>query len=367
MKPAIFTSRPLRAVGAVLASWILIRTGLVWGSAPVAASVDPQPVLWPPTPAGEGRYDPVATAALPAAPPAAPPIAPLAASSPGAAIQIAHRAPLRLSVHRMQIAGAVPRPAAISQTTVPGEPGTGKLGTGLPGMDMPGPSANTASIGPTALPVRGPHPVQNRFQIAGWALVRDGSAPNAVAPGGVLGGSQVGARAWFAPGNTGLAVTARVSASLGNRASSEAAVGFGYRKGAFGVIAEERFALDRKGGARPSVTAFGGVSDVRLPGRLRLDGYAQAGFVGLKSPVGFIDGAVRIERPLAGRTVRLSVGAGAWGGAQPGRARFDIGPQIVARLPALGGTVRIAGEWRIRAAGNADPGSGPALSIGIDL
>jgi hypothetical protein len=141
----------------------------------------------------------------------------------------------------------------------------------------------------------------------------------------------------------------------------------GFKRGAFGLIVEERFSLDAGGRARPSVTAFGGISEVRLVGKLRLDAYAQAGVVGLRHRVGFADGAVRVEHPLIARPLRLSLGAGAWGGAQPGLARLDVGPQIVTRLPVLGGNLRIAGEWRFRVGGNAAPGSGPALSIGADF
>jgi hypothetical protein len=208
---------------------------------------------------------------------------------------------------------------------------------------------------------------RDRFQLSGWALVRDAATPGGLTPGGVLGGSQIGARGWIEPGPPGLAITARVSSPLGSRTGSEASLGVGFRKGQFGVIVEERFSLDAGGSARPSVTAFGGVSDVRLPGKLKLDGYAQAGVVGLKNRIGFADGAVRVERPIADGTVKLSVGAGVWGGAQPCLARVDVGPQLVARLPVIGGTVRIAGEWRFRVAGHADPGSGPVLSVGADF
>jgi len=212
-----------------------------------------------------------------------------------------------------------------------------------------------------------PSITRNRFQISVWSLVRNASSSGSLVPGGTLGGSQIGARGWFEPGPKGIALTARISSPLASRNGSEASIGVGVRKENFGLILEERFSLDAGGRARPSVTAFGGVSEVRLRGQLRLDAYAQAGVVGLRNRVGFADGAVRIEHPLVGKNARLSVGAGAWGGAQPGLSRIDIGPQVVARLPVLGGNLRIAGEWRFRVGGNADPGSGPTLSIGADF
>ncbi len=210
-------------------------------------------------------------------------------------------------------------------------------------------------------------PRRDRFQLSAWALIRDAAVSRGLVPGGTLGGSQIGARGWFEPGPEGLALTARVSSPLASRYGSEASVGLGIRKGNFGVILEERLPLDAASSPRPSLTAFGGVSDVRLRGKLRLDAYAQAGVVGLQKHMAFADGSMRIEHPLVGKATRLSAGAGVWGGAQTGVTRLDVGPQIVARLPVAGGALRAAGEWRFRVAGNADPGSGPALSIGMDF
>jgi hypothetical protein len=56
----------------------------------------------------------------------------------------------------------------------------------------------------------------------------------------------------------------------------------------------------------------------------------------------------------------VEVGAGAWGGAQPGAARLDMGPQASFRIPVGRTGIRASAEWRFRVAGDAEPGSGPA-------
>jgi hypothetical protein len=161
-----------------------------------------------------------------------------------------------------------------------------------------------------------------------------------------------------------LALTGRLSSALSAR-QGEASVGVALRRGPFAVLAERRVALDSGGRNDWSVTAVAGVSDVRLPLDLRLDGYAQAGIVGRD---GFAYGALRVERAVLGAgNSRLSVGAGTWGSIQPGVARLDVGPQIVARTMLAGRAMRVSAEWRQRVAGNAAPGSGPVVTLGADF
>lgn len=110
-----------------------------------------------------------------------------------------------------------------------------------------------------------------------------------------------------------------------------------------------------------------GVDDLRLPKGALLSGYLQAGVVGLNSRDGFVDGSARIEKPLLhiGKA-RFRLGAGVWGAVQPGVSRLDVGPSLASTF-RLGRTgVRVSGEWRQRVAGKALPGSGPALTVGVD-
>lgn len=233
---------------------------------------------------------------------------------------------------------------------------------------LPGPRTVEERSGPEALPPLLSHFTTKRFSGSAWALARSTGAGPGLANGGQLGGSQIGARLFYAPGPKALALTARVSAPLASPGGKEASVGIALRGKAVGLIVEQRFALDSGGRDAPSVTVYGGISDVPLGGGIRLDGYAQAGIVGIRHPAGFVDGAIRVEKTVLEQgKARLSAGAALSGGAQPGVARLDVGPQIVARVPVGGTAVRISAEWRQRIAGNAAPGSGPAVTVGFDF
>jgi hypothetical protein len=100
-----------------------------------------------------------------------------------------------------------------------------------------------------------------------------------------------------------------------------------------------------------------------LRGRARIEAYGQAGLVGVDKPDLFADGAIRASTPLG----PVEAGAGAWGGAQPGAARFDIGPQASIRLPIGRTAIRASAEWRFRVAGDAAPDSGPAFTLSTDF
>lgn len=115
---------------------------------------------------------------------------------------------------------------------------------------------------------------------------------------------------------------------------------------------------------RPAAYAVTEFPPLKLPLGMRAEAYAQGGYVGGAFATAFVDGQARVERPLAriGET-ELSAGAGAWGGAQKGAARLDVGPTAAVsfRLGAARG--RIAADYRLRVAGDAEPSSGPALTL----
>ena len=223
--------------------------------------------------------------------------------------------------------------------------------------------STAANIDP--LPAFSVGPGSNRFSGSAFMLIRDGGGAT-LAPGGLLGGNQAGFRLFYEPGPRGVFATVRVSAPSSSIPGKELAIGAGIRGRNAGLIVEQRLALDSGQPSDLAAIAYGGVYDVPVAAGFKFDGYAQAGIVGVRRQALFIDGAARFERPVAqGPGWRLGVGAGAWGGAQPGVARLDIGPQVVARIAA--GTIRIGGEWRFRVAGDASPASGPALTVGMDF
>ena len=211
-------------------------------------------------------------------------------------------------------------------------------------------------------------PSPGRFSISAWGLLRSDASPG-LAGAGQLGGSQVGLRARYRL-LEGVHIAARLSAPVGSRRGKEAALALDFaplRSVPITFTIERRLALDKGGRDAFGAGAFGGF-DRQVAPRTRIDGYAQAGVVGLRSRDAYVDGAMRMEGELSYlRGIRVGVGAGLWGGAQPGASRLDVGPQLVAHVPLNLVSVRIGAEWRQRIAGDARPGAGPVLSLGADF
>ena len=78
----------------------------------------------------------------------------------------------------------------------------------------------------------------------------------------------------------------------------------------------------------------------------------------------FLDGQARVDRSLV-RTGEgeLRFGAGAWGGAQRGTHRVDLGPSLRLDQPLGGINTRLSADYRLRVAGSAAPGSGVAVTF----
>jgi hypothetical protein len=111
--------------------------------------------------------------------------------------------------------------------------------------------------------------------------------------------------------------------------------------------------------------AYTQLPPVELPAGMLGEGYAQAGYVGGRDATAFADGQMRAERVIAESTeVQFRTGAGAWAGAQKGASRLDVGPTATMQLSLPGiASARLSADWRVRVAGNASPGSGPALTL----
>ena len=205
-------------------------------------------------------------------------------------------------------------------------------------------------------------PRSNRLSGSVWLFLRDGGGA-ALLPGGSLGGSQAGARVTYRLGGDRrrpIALSARIYAALEQPHDFEAALGVDWQPLAripLHLLAERRERLGAGGRSDWQLTVYGGLE--RRRGRLRVDAYGQAGVVGTRRRDLFADGAVRLG-VTAGP---VELGAGAWGGAQPGASRLDIGPRAGARFRAGAITVRAEADWRFRVAGSAAPGSGPALTL----
>jgi hypothetical protein len=72
------------------------------------------------------------------------------------------------------------------------------------------------------------------------------------------------------------------------------------------------------------------------------------------------DSRARVE----GTTLTTSGGFGVWGGAQPGIYRLDAGPRVTMKVR---NSLKVHVDWRQRLAGNAQPGSGPAITLAGDF
>lgn len=203
-----------------------------------------------------------------------------------------------------------------------------------------------------------------RWSASAWLLLRDDGGGPALAPGGTLGGSQAGARLQRPIGG-GLALGARLYLPLRRASAAEAVAGLDWRPSRrlpLHLLAERRQALAGDGRSAFALTLYGGGSR-DLPRGFRLDAYGQAGLVGARARDAFADGSVRVSAPLG----PVEVGGGAWAAAQPGVRRVDAGPSVSWRLPVRGATIRLSADWRLRVAGDAAPGSGPALTLAADF
>ncbi|TPG14191.1 hypothetical protein EAH87_16630 [Sphingomonas koreensis] len=208
----------------------------------------------------------------------------------------------------------------------------------------------------------------SRWSGSAWLVARGGGAGRGAGfGGGQLGGSQAGLRIAYSLKRK-LAAVARLTTPLEGK-GRELAIGIDWQptRLPLRLIAEQRIVLDGgKGG--PAVGLVGGIGPAAIGGGFDLEAYGQAGAIDRHSLEGFADGAARVTRRLAtiGRA-RIDVGGGAWGGAQRGAARLDIGPSAVLALPVGRVPARLMLDWRQRIAGGARPGSGPALTLATDF
>ena len=205
----------------------------------------------------------------------------------------------------------------------------------------------------------------DRLQLSAWALYRGTPGTGSLASGGTLGGSQAGARLTYALDRR-FSLSLRSSSPLGGSRGGEVAAGVRvtpFPSIPVSVTAERRQRIGRFSTGRSDFALFaeGGLYQRPIGWNLFLDGYAQAGVVGLKEYDFFADGGFTLSRPVFGR---FSAGLGAWGGYQPGLYRIDAGPRVSYRVRP---NVSLHLDWRQKLAGSAQPDSGPALTLGANF
>jgi hypothetical protein len=350
---------PLRFLAGICLGWIALRAGILWLAPWGARAAETATVSTP-----------WANAPLRGAPP------PAASPARGSAVMASAAASASLVPAIARSSPDGPRPAASFPAGLMATTETVQAAVVAPRRAATNLVARETSRAVAASPVASPPaflPARaeggRRWSLSGWAFVRPGGGVP-LAPGGMLGGSQAGMRGTYriAGAQAPLALSLRASAPIEHPRGAEAALGLDWKplpRVPLHVLAERRQKIGPEGRSAFGITVYGGVDAVPL-GPLRVDGYGQAGMVGIRRRDLFADGAVRAGLPL-GRGGHLQVGAGAWAAAQPGVARVDVGPHVEARLRLGPSSASLSGDWRFRVAGNARPGSGPALTLATDF
>ena len=332
----ILASRPLRFLALVVGGWTGARAFVLWSSqiAPALVHAVAPPALAATPQVGSASPRPAVWAES---------VAPFARSQPAA-----------VSASAEASAGVLPVTADVEPTTA--------LSLGL----EPNRIAFDLMLPPDPSPPGvDPPPVfrVSRWSGSAWAILRpDGRATPFASQ---LGGSQAGARLAYAlDGARRVALYARASTAI-DAAEREAAVGVDWRPTRLPIhlVAERRIGVEgvRSGTA---IGAVGGVGPTPIVGPIRVEGYAQGGVIFRAGREGFADGSLRLTAPVI---ARVDLGLGTWGGAQRGAARLDVGPTLGVTLPVERHALRLSVDWRERVVGGARPGSGPAVSLGVDF
>ncbi|WP_213175042.1 hypothetical protein [Croceicoccus gelatinilyticus] len=353
--------QPLFALAGVMLFWVAARA-----FGPVDALLE-TPLPLPPTVAGRVEPEPVAAQVVPDA---------FREALPA---QVAARefAP----VQPVSAPNFSPPPAPIALRMVERAPNRTPTSTLPPAP----PASSIPEVAPPPAPVPfGAVPADvraaRRWSADAWVLWRDkASASAALVGSGTYGASQAGAvlRYRLAPeSSVDPRAYLRVTTVLTGDTEYEAAAGLAVRPVRdlpVDLLVEGRV-LRYEGDprlrpsetrVRPAAMAVIGPPPVPLPLNAKAEAYAQIGYVGGKGATSFADGQLRIvtEASVLDR-FRIEAGLGAWGGAQKGVERLDVGPTVAARFPIGGGLFARAGlDWRQRVAGRAEPDSGPVLTV----
>ena len=374
--------QPLLALALLMTSWIGARAAL-WEAPlvkPVAAQHSlAQPVVPPQAPA------PALRRTSPALPPASAALRPPGQPAPQFDAPLPQVLVPQLPEPQLSPVPTAPAATGPAPATVPLSPrvAAGQQQLWLSGMAaMPLEQGGAAEGAPSRLqrvrPVAAA--AQPRWSGDSWLLLRSGSngynAPGSGLPGvfvplGFYGGSQAGAVLRYR-----LAVTSPYRPSLYLRASSgleyprgeDLALGLSLRpvpRLPVALLLEGRVTRTVSGEiVRPAAALVSELPPVRLPLGTRGEVYVQAGYVGGRDGTAFIDGQARIERPLVqAGGFQLRAGGGAWGGAQRGANRVDVGPTATLAVPIGPAGARLSADYRFRVVGNAAPGSGPVLTL----
>jgi hypothetical protein len=236
------------------------------------------------------------------------------------------------------------------------------------------PPPEPAPLKPSARAIFVPSVAPSRWSGDAWLLVRRGGAERSTAgfAPATYGASQAGAviRYRLDPASDRRpSAYVRGSVALEGFREEEVALGLSARPVAgLPVVAAVEARVNRQAAGtrvRSAAFAYTELPPVKLLLGARAEIYGQAGYVGGNFATAFADGQVRADRQVVrlGDT-ELRAGGGVWGGAQKGASRLDIGPSATVNLPiGTSAGARLEIDWRFRVSGNAEPRSGPTLTL----
>lgn len=374
-----FRGQPLLVLAGLLGAWFALRVALWQPLVDGALLAVPTLADFPVRAAGAAASGPAGPLGTVSERPAAflprsaiwTPSVPLAASSPVtaslAAIRRAEAASARSSPVRLAVGHTLLLAAGLSQLELPAA-----LATYLQGAP-PVPAGVPAAAPPlqASLPQHAPPYAGSRWSADAWLMARQDTTGGIASGRPSYGRSQAGAvlRYRLIPDSArGPQVYLRGSSALAGPLERDFAAGLSARplpRVPVRVALEARVSQTAQGTElRPAAIAVTELPPVRLPGGLQAEAYVQGGYVGGRFATAFVDGQARVERAVARiGEAEVTAGAGAWGGAQEGAARLDVGPSAAVSF-RLGDTRgRVAADYRFRVAGDAEPRSGPALTL----
>ena len=215
--------------------------------------------------------------------------------------------------------------------------------------------------------------LRKRWSGEAYTLLRDsGTVGLGINP--VLGGGQSSAsiaytpiplakRPVYAVVRTTTANTGGFGASSAGAASSQIAAGVRWQAFPWASVSAERlFAVQHSGRSAWTVRLAGGAA--RRVGPVLADAYAEAGVVGFRHGDPFASLQGRAVVPFAVSAFRVEPGFALWSGIQSAGTtvdRVDLGPTLAVAWDRW--HVRASADYRFKVAGNAQPGSGPAVTV----
>ena len=377
---------PLLALILLMVSWVGARAAM-WEAPKVTAVEAAMPAAAMPEALRPAKaLRPAAPRIVPSASPSAPLLAPadgpLNQEPAGPITPPAITQPTIIATEAAGVPASESAPAPRKRQTAADSAGHQELYSAA--MSMPTIDESSAMESPRSARLPGAaalvQTAGSRWSGDAWLVLRDGgngfNAPGAGLPGvvvpvGFYGGSQAGAVLRYRLSLTSPlqpALYLRASGGLEYPRGEEVAVGFAVRplaKAPFSLMAEARVTRTTSGTiVRPAAAVVSQLPPAMLPLGLRGEAYVQAGYVGGRDATAFVDGQARAEKPVlrSGR-FELRAGGGAWGGAQRGASRLDVGPTATLSLPIGPAGARVSADYRIRVAGQAAPGSGAVLTL----